>query len=521
MLWLALSFPSLPLEVFQSALSPDQASDKTPFIIEENINKRRVVSFCNQAARDKGIEPGINATTAQSLSDVLIIKQRQLHLEKKHIENLALWSYQFSPCIKLTERNQLFVEISSCLKLFKGLDNFIRQYFSRLNQKPYQYQMALATNVFLASMAVQRKVTEQVLASDLNKVSSDIAGLNCEIVDETMLSQYSIRYLECDQKVHDSISKVGFKSVQELIDVPGSELAKRFGYDFLNELKALQGKSLKPINYYKPPDKFHDEIHFMDALSQSEQILFPLKISIKNLSVYLQRKQMAIKSFEIQLYGRTKKSQTIQVNFAQAKTQFKVLMSLTRLNLEALVLSEPVLSLTIRSKVMLELKLGEQDLFSKNSFKTGVQSNHDLVEKIALKLGEQSVVRLSLDDDYRPESAYSTETVFATAEGSKKKNIDKRRKDSHSMLLASTYPFPSRPLWLLEVPRELRVSHCQPYYFGELILYGDAERIETGWWDNKMIKRDYFVAEHPKGELYWVYQDHFNEGRWFMHGVFA
>ena len=50
------------------------------------------------------------------------------------------------------------------------------------------------------------------------------------------------------------------------------------------------------------------------------------------------------------------------------------------------------------------------------------------------------------------------------------------------------------------------------------------ERIESGWWDGKDVRRDYFVAENPQGEIMWIYRDHrygIDDGEWFLHGVFS
>jgi protein ImuB len=56
------------------------------------------------------------------------------------------------------------------------------------------------------------------------------------------------------------------------------------------------------------------------------------------------------------------------------------------------------------------------------------------------------------------------------------------------------------------------------------VLREGPERIESGWWDGHDVRRDYFVAESPAGEVAWIYRDHrygTDDGEWFLHGVFA
>ena len=38
------------------------------------------------------------------------------------------------------------------------------------------------------------------------------------------------------------------------------------------------------------------------------------------------------------------------------------------------------------------------------------------------------------------------------------------------------------------------------------------------------MRRDYFVAESPSGEVAWIFRDHrrgTDDGEWFVHGIFA
>ena len=77
-----------------------------------------------------------------------------------------------------------------------------------------------------------------------------------------------------------------------------------------------------------------------------------------------------------------------------------------------------------------------------------------------------------------------------------------------------------RPLWLLAEPQPLAaLLERQPW-----VLREGPERIESGWWDGRDVRRDYYVAENPNGEIVWIYRDHrygTDDGEWFLHGVFA
>ena len=75
-------------------------------------------------------------------------------------------------------------------------------------------------------------------------------------------------------------------------------------------------------------------------------------------------------------------------------------------------------------------------------------------------------------------------------------------------------------MWLLPQPQALNTQQGRPYYAGLLTLIQGPERIESGWWDQHPVIRDYYIAHHPCGHLYWLFK-HLKEQRWYLHGLFA
>jgi protein ImuB len=74
---------------------------------------------------------------------------------------------------------------------------------------------------------------------------------------------------------------------------------------------------------------------------------------------------------------------------------------------------------------------------------------------------------------------------------------------------------------LLEKPRILKTVESKPSLGGVLTLRRGSERIESGWWDGLDVARDYFVAENPGGQRFWIFRDLRNERYWYVHGIFA
>jgi protein ImuB len=77
-----------------------------------------------------------------------------------------------------------------------------------------------------------------------------------------------------------------------------------------------------------------------------------------------------------------------------------------------------------------------------------------------------------------------------------------------------------RPLWLLPRPLRMRADGLLPKTDTPLTLLDGPERVETGWWDDFDVKRDYFVARDAAGARLWIYRNRDGSG-WFLHGMFG
>ena len=77
----------------------------------------------------------------------------------------------------------------------------------------------------------------------------------------------------------------------------------------------------------------------------------------------------------------------------------------------------------------------------------------------------------------------------------------------------------SRPAWLFEKPKAIRFNQRKLLWQGELQIISSQEKITSYWW-KKNVARDYFLAEHEDGTIYWVFFDQVKK-QWFLHGVYG
>jgi protein ImuB len=86
--------------------------------------------------------------------------------------------------------------------------------------------------------------------------------------------------------------------------------------------------------------------------------------------------------------------------------------------------------------------------------------------------------------------------------------------DEQSLPRTDTAPTLLRPGWLLPQPTPLRDRV-------QRVLAG-PERIESGWWDDGDIRRDYYLVETASGQRAWAFRVAGEQaGPFMLHGWFA
>ena len=141
----------------------------------------------------------------------------------------------------------------------------------------------------------------------------------------------------------------------------------------------------------------------------------------------------------------------------------------------------------------------------------------ELLDRLAGKMGENSIHRYLPDEHYWPERSMK----LASSLQEKKTTTWKTDRP--------------RPLQLLSVPELIEVTAPIPDYPPMLFRYkgrlhkvikaDGPERIEQEWWLQEGLHRDYYCVEDEEGCRYWLFRSgHYSADKshkWFIHGFFA
>lgn len=479
MLWLALHFPLLPLEVLPLRQSPSAV-----------IARGRVLVGDAQAEA-AGVRAGQKLSTALGLVPGLAVFERDLSREQPALEQLACWAGRFTPTVCLLPPEELLLEIGGCLRLFGGIEAVAAAVVAGCVGQAYTPGWAVAPTP-LGARWLARRGKGAVLQEQAG-MQTALAGLPCE------LSGWSATVL-------DRLESFGMRRLGDLRQVPAAGLRRRIGNEAVDDLLRAWGDLPDPQNPFIFPEHFELKLELPSRVEHAEALLFAGQRLFASLSGWLQVRQQLARQCRLILTHDDGPHSELILRFAEPSADEARFIRLLREYLGRLRLAAPVEALCLQADELVERPGNSIPLFDQPPAGEGASA---CLERLRARLGEKAVRALAQVADHRPECA------------TREHDPDFNFGQNFGLTVAKTAP---RPLWLLPTPQALVERSGSPHWHGPLKLMTRSERLESGWWDEGErratgdVRRDYFVARNPLGQWAWIFRD--AEG-WFLHGLFA
>jgi len=476
-------------------------------VVPENSRPR--ILLCNSVAARLGVSPGQSANAALALAPELEIATRDVAAEERAMRQLATWANRFTPAVHIDASNALLLEVRASLKFFGGLGKLRATLVNALDAMGHRFVSACAPTA-LASLWLARGGRD-LMVRECAELPGRLGGL-------------SIDCLRWPADVRRMLTGIGVTTVGECIRLPRDGLARRIGPDRLDELDRGFGAQPDPRAFHRPPRHFEAMLDLPAETTDSDLLLVVQQKLLMRLEAFLCRHQGAVQTLWISLHHQDRPATLERVGLLRASADSSYLLELARIRYADLQLDAPVVAVTLRTALAPRPPAACRDLLGDQA---GQHENaFALVEQLRVRLGAEAVHGIESVPEHRPEAAWKPLGFSAAASV---------RKESWHPPVAATVagcgyaPVHRRPVWMLEEPRALNASAGRPVFEDVLHLEGDPERIETGWWDGRDIRRDYYVARNRRGMRLWIFRDYGrghsdgngSDSRWYLHGIFG
>jgi protein ImuB len=471
MLWLAIRLPHLALDL----LTRGQGRNRIPIALSAIIERRERIVDCNPAALSGGIKPGMPVTAALGLRDDLQVVVRDEEAEQQALQRLAAWCYQYSSQVCIPgDRPGLFLEVEASERLFGQPRQLAQRLQQELGRLGYHAMAGSAPTLEAAWLSVH-----------------EAAHLAATGAIRRQLGPLPLQHLHLEPAQITAMERMGFRQLHDLLRLPRKALTRRFGPALPDYLDRLLGVRPDPRNLYRPPESFSSRLELPAEIHASQALLFPLRRLLEELCGALRGGDTAVQTLRITLGHEDAGDSALELGLQSPTQDSARLLTVLREHLERLRLPGPVRAIRLDARRLLKFDAAQHTLFRDTPAERR-QDIEQLAERLQARLGQDAVAGLTGVEDHRPEYSWRTRALH---------------EPPHCTALAH------RPAWLLPKARRCAIENYE-------ILAG-PERIESGWWDGRDCRRDYFIVRDAHGSTLWAYHEYKPRRGWYLHGIFA
>jgi protein ImuB len=465
--------------------------------------------------------------------------------DREALEKLAQWCERFSPLAglemveqryaagtgsaknKAAEPQCLLLDVTSLGPLFGGEQALADKVALEFQQRGYAVRLAIADNIG-AAWAIAHFATQNAEcgSSDcgLPNVSSIVPSQSEGLSPQSAIEHLPVEALRLPAETVDVLHQLGIFQIEQLLRLPRASLSSRLGDQLLKRLDQATGAATEVIQACRTPPEFQAEWLLEHPVERREAVDQILEQLVQRVAGLLAGRDRGAIQLQCRLDCAASDPLYIRVGLFRPTAAARHLIELVRMQLEQIKLAGPVGRVGVQAVTTAPLESRQGQLFA-DQVRQATEQLAMLVDRLSSRLGRECVLRASLQADAQPERACRYTALTGQW------NRRPRTAKSHPQQAAgSTAPSPTaRPLLLHAPPLPLEVVSVVPdgppvsfryqHHPHRVAAHWGPERIETGWWRGRLVRRDYYRVETEAGNRFWLFRN-LEDGKWFLQGEF-
>ncbi|MBK1837558.1 DNA polymerase Y family protein [Azospirillum sp. YIM B02556] len=507
---LALWLPRLPTDARERGMPSE--SRARPFALLWTERQRRMVVAVNRAAAALGIAPGHTLSDARALEPALEVAEATPEADSVLLGRIADWARRYSPWTAADEPDGVVIDITGCAHLFGGEAALAADLTGRLRAAGFTARAAIADTPAAAWGLVRFGSPEERREERLDGLPLAALRLPAETVE--------------------GLHALGLRRIGDLHAMPRAGLAARFGGKLLQRYDQAFGRLDEPISPRRPVAAHRERLTFAEPIATPESIAGALRHLLGRLCKGLEAAGQGARRLRLDAHRTDQRVEDEPQALALGTSRpTRDPAALARLfaplleriepgpGLETLVLSATETGPLSAIQTGIDGEGGDSQGIGGQGIDGGLA---ELVDRLALRLGERAVLRLVPRESWLPERCVAPHPPL---EG-----------------LPPPKPWPSgqrRPLRLLTPPEPVEaiapLPDDPPLQFvwrgvrHRVSRAEGPERIECEWWRPEgslgLAMRDYYRVEDGDGRRFWLFRAGLyrpgENPRWFLHGFLA
>jgi protein ImuB len=481
-----------------SSVVPDSIA-KPLVLIRTAANRQEIVAVSREAY-ETGIRAGMTLAEARAICSHVVHLEHEPHKDAVALEALARWMMRFSPVVAVATNGSIFLDLTGCERVFKGLSNLFNQVAAAMKRFRVSARLAVAPTPGAAWAIAYASGKSICDAAEIATALEDLPPIALRISRDTAATLHHL----------------GIDTIGQLMRLPRDTLPARFGNELLKRLDQALGNIPEPLVPLEPFAPIQARMDFDGAVESLEAIWIVFKKLITQVVADLLRRGHGAREIEVEFYRAYAVTLCKTIYLSRPSRDPSNLFNLLRCAMETVQTDVGFLGISLIVARSQRVSDEQIQLLEHEEFVAETELSH-LIERLCIRLGNEVIEQPVLVESYVPEKAWQKGSGF-------------RVKGSGGTLSLSFLN--PKPLTLNPFPEEIHAivtpsedRDGRPVSFtwrGKVHRLPHAvgpERIAGQWWQGHHRTRDYFDVEDEEGRRFWVFRV-METNRWYVQGEF-
>ena len=477
-----IDLPAFPLQILLKR-RPDWRS--APVAVVDRDAPRGVIRWVNEPARAGGVRPGMRygagAVLAPALRAGVVAPADVDRSVTLVVEELRRFTPGVEPCRE--EPGVFWLDASGLSHLHVSFRQWAGAIEAALRTAGFQAAIACGFTRF-GTYAIARTAA----------AGAPPAVVRDPAAERVLAGQAPLDRLGIDPALHDSLNKLGVRTVRAFLALPSEGVRRRFGRAAHGLHQRAAGVLQAPVQPLRVADPLVARLDLEHPETDVSRLLFAVKSLLDRLLAAVAARHEALAGLTLHLWLDRASACTERIRPASPTLDVGQLLNLVRLRLEALALQAGVTGMRLSARAV-RPALRQPALFAERPRRDLALANRALA-RVRAQFGDGVVVRARLADAHLPEARFAWEPVMAV-ERPAPRAVDCRP------LVRRLH---ARPLPLS--PRPPCGADGEPVSDagGPLTTLAGPYVVSGGWW-RAAAHREYYFAAQRGGGMLWIYYD--------------
>jgi len=493
-----------------------------PLALVDDPGPRALLTTVSVAARRLGVRPGLTVAQATAICATLVFRtvartdpeqspSQPPSVDYRHAAQAALCEVAASCSPRVEDPSQ--VRSTSPHDTANADHGYGTVYFdARGAPFPSEHALGAALTVRAARVGLNVHVGIASTRTTARLAAHQHVGVTVVPwgTERRFLAPLPIALLDLDPELTATLTRWGITRLGELACLSPAAMRTRLGPTGATLVRSARGEQRTPLAPTPAPPSFIEETQLDYGIDTLEPLAFVLRGCLDRLVARLALRSVACGALQLSLALATHTREERHVAVAAPTTDVKVLLTLTRLQLETTPPAAPVEAVRVTA-LPARARAAQLDLFRP----AGPTPEHlaTTMARLSALCGPGRVGAPTVTDSHRPEAL--TLTAFAPSSGAA---IPSPPPHANACYLALRAIRPPRPVEVFANqgrPDFVRGDH----FGGRVVALAGPWRLAGEWWTDDCFVRDYYDMGLSDGGVYRIYRDA-HTAAWFVEGEY-